>query len=73
MSDPRTYQRNGACFSWEVMDRQDNEEEIVYGPAAWEQEEMGVALDTRDHEADSLEQEVADRERDEWEGLSEAY
>ena len=51
MSDPRTYQRTGACFSWEVMERQDNEEEIVYGPAAWEQEEMGVALDTRDHES----------------------
>lgn len=45
----------------------------VYRPAAWEQEEMGVALDTRDHEADDMEKEVADRESDEWEGLSEAY
>ena len=73
MSDPRTYQRTGACFSWVWMERQDNEEEVVYGPDALEEEDMGVALDTRDHEADSLEQEVADRERDEWEGLSEAY
>lgn len=27
MSDPRTYQRNGACFSWEAMDRMDDEAE----------------------------------------------
>jgi hypothetical protein len=26
MSDPRTYQRTGACFSWEAMERQDAEE-----------------------------------------------
>ncbi len=48
MSDPRTYQRTGACFSWESMERQDSESQL-----------------------DELEQEVADREHDEWEGLAE--
>lgn len=47
MSDPRQYQRTGACFSWESMERQDDE---CCEPAAWEQEEMGLLLDTRDHE-----------------------
>jgi len=48
MSDPRQYQRSGACFSWESMDQVDAE---------------GI---------DDLEQECADRERDEWEGLADA-